>query len=365
MANAIEEMYRQIEQLVRHRIESDVYSAGQRLPSETAFAKELGVSRTTVRRAYDELEREGLVKRTKGSGTYVSPQFSRALYTGPSPQGAVRPRRIGVVLPGSSEFFQAVYGGVLEGLKVRGYEHKLFLNTSKQAELEAFREVMEDGYDGIIVSPNRSYQDRTFENYKHLDKTLFPYVLIGKPPINIFCNAIYYDDVYGAYTATRYLYYRGCTRVLHVTNRTSGEFQSVNERIDGFTFAVKRYYETLDPVKQIMDMSSSLFVMKMTDALDTPQRVGILLYDDLMWPQVQALIGSLDKRVPEEVSMIGYNNLALCETSVPRLTSMNHDKHKMGMDSLELLDLRMARKNRQDVKHIINKPTLVVRESVC
>jgi GntR family transcriptional regulator len=58
--------------LLRDRIVSGEVQSETRLPSEPALAEEHGVSRVTVRRALDELEREGMVERRPGSGTFVS-----------------------------------------------------------------------------------------------------------------------------------------------------------------------------------------------------------------------------------------------------------------------------------------------------
>lgn len=59
-------------QSLRRRLSEETWSAGDRLPSEPALAKELGVSRVSVRAALAQLESEGLVDRRHGSGTYVN-----------------------------------------------------------------------------------------------------------------------------------------------------------------------------------------------------------------------------------------------------------------------------------------------------
>ncbi|TQC44688.1 GntR family transcriptional regulator [Rhodococcus sp. WS4] len=59
-------------QSLRLRLSQESWSAGGRLPSEPALAKELGVSRVSVRAALAQLESEGLVDRRHGSGTYVN-----------------------------------------------------------------------------------------------------------------------------------------------------------------------------------------------------------------------------------------------------------------------------------------------------
>lgn len=59
-------------QALHRRLSEGSWSTGDRLPSEPALAKELGVSRVSIRAALAQLESEGLVNRRRGSGTYVN-----------------------------------------------------------------------------------------------------------------------------------------------------------------------------------------------------------------------------------------------------------------------------------------------------
>jgi GntR family transcriptional regulator len=58
--------------LLRDRIASGVLAEGARLPSEPALVLEHAISRVTVRRALDALERDGLIRRQPGAGTFVT-----------------------------------------------------------------------------------------------------------------------------------------------------------------------------------------------------------------------------------------------------------------------------------------------------
>src|SRR6266704_1817677 len=64
-------LYRQICQRLREAILSGELSEGTRLPTERALASELGVNRTTVMNAYNELASEGLIEGHVGRGTLV------------------------------------------------------------------------------------------------------------------------------------------------------------------------------------------------------------------------------------------------------------------------------------------------------
>ena len=60
-----------IADLLAQSIANGDYQPGQRLPAEHALALEFGVNRHTIRRSLDHLNRQGLVKILRGSGTYV------------------------------------------------------------------------------------------------------------------------------------------------------------------------------------------------------------------------------------------------------------------------------------------------------
>ena len=67
--------YVKIQQYVTDRIDSGEYAVGSQIPTETELAKQFGVSRITANKAIKELSVKGILKRTRGSGTYVCPKF--------------------------------------------------------------------------------------------------------------------------------------------------------------------------------------------------------------------------------------------------------------------------------------------------
>jgi 5-formyltetrahydrofolate cyclo-ligase len=77
--------YYQIAQDLRQRIAGGEWSAGGKLPSEPQLAQQYDVSRMTMRQAFKELAKEGVVVRRRGAGTFVSRGFMDI--TEPSPDG--------------------------------------------------------------------------------------------------------------------------------------------------------------------------------------------------------------------------------------------------------------------------------------
>ena len=65
-------VYLKVKESIEEKIHDGTYRKDMRLPSENTLSAEWGISRMTVRRALDELTREGVLYRTRGSGTFVA-----------------------------------------------------------------------------------------------------------------------------------------------------------------------------------------------------------------------------------------------------------------------------------------------------
>jgi len=76
--NSIRPLYVQVkealEEWILRNLDSGMLSPGDRLPSENELSEQLNVSAITVKRALDELRRQGLIRRIQGRGSFVSPQ---------------------------------------------------------------------------------------------------------------------------------------------------------------------------------------------------------------------------------------------------------------------------------------------------
>ncbi len=72
----------QTSQYIREMVESGQYQPGQQLPPEADFARQLGISRPTLREALHSLEQEGVIVCRHGVGTFISPTYGRRLESG-------------------------------------------------------------------------------------------------------------------------------------------------------------------------------------------------------------------------------------------------------------------------------------------
>lgn len=65
-------IYRQLVDAIRTAVKQGTLASGEQLPTVQELSTQLGIARGTIKRCYDELEREGLVEKVQGRGTFVS-----------------------------------------------------------------------------------------------------------------------------------------------------------------------------------------------------------------------------------------------------------------------------------------------------
>ena len=65
-------LYKQLEEKIIQDIENGIYRKGQKIPTEKELSQMYDVSRMTVRKALEEITKQGILERHAGKGTYVA-----------------------------------------------------------------------------------------------------------------------------------------------------------------------------------------------------------------------------------------------------------------------------------------------------
>ncbi len=109
-------LYEQIKNQIQNQILDSTLKQGEGLPSIRNFAKELKVSIITIKRAYEELEKEGFIETIAGRGTLVSMQNKErlretALYEIENKLEIVikQAKSVGITLEEGIEIFKSLY----------------------------------------------------------------------------------------------------------------------------------------------------------------------------------------------------------------------------------------------------------------
>ncbi|UII54279.1 LacI family DNA-binding transcriptional regulator [Cytobacillus spongiae] len=242
---------------------------------------------------------------------------------------------IGVVMPNSAFFsFQnPFFPEVLRGISTSAHDHKygLYLTTGT-TEDEIFEEVisMVNGkrVDGIILLYSR-INDRALHFLYDAD---FPFTIVGTP----YCNDkgithVDNDNINTTKRVTNYLIELGHERIAFIGGNLG--FVVTNDRLNGYKMALEEAGLTFDKqyyVEERMLKESGKEAIEFLMSLPSPP-TALVTQDDLMAYEMISHLEKLNIKVPDDISVISFNNLTLSEHSKPPLTSVDINIYDLGL----------------------------------
>ena len=217
----------------------------------------------------------------------------------------------------------------------------LFINTNENAgeELNAVRHAIEQNSAGVILCPTQQKRD----SIELLKKSAIPYVLIGRRfEEGEGSDYVVCDDTEGAACATESLIGLGHERIAFIG--AGSVISSARERLSGYKSALEkagipysdRYVYDTDP-KNTADTE------KLQDfLLSIPDVTAIVAFSDSLAYRVIRGLRSLGKRVPEDVSVIGFDNVCSDYIFPTMLSSVSVSKKNMAKEASGLLLERIS-----------------------
>jgi LacI family transcriptional regulator len=170
------------------------------------------------------------------------------------------------------------------------------------------------------------------------------------------------DNVEGARIATRHLISLGHRRLAHVRGR--GDLQSAVLRERGYRESLAEAGIPFDPD---LVREGAYWGKPTTGAaqelLNRPDRpTAIFAANDLSALRVLEVAQELGIRVPEDLSIVGFDDIPESAASTPQLTTVAQPLHDMGAQALQMV-LEMLRGGEPDQNHVHMPARLVVRGS--
>ena len=342
------------EQILRGEIQ-----AGDKLPSENELSAAYQVSRQTVRKALSILENAGYIYAQHGRGTFCSEMVRHSRNS----------KNIAVVTTYLSDYiFPRVIDGIDTALEREGYSI-ILKNThnSRSQEAKCLEELLQKDIEGIIIEPSKSQiYCKHMHLYQKLEDYHIPYVFIqgcfakmsDKPQVLM-------DDCKGGYTITKYLIESGHQNIVGIFK--ADDIQGQN-RHKGYAMALQEAKIIYDPDKVIWFHTEDRKVHPydgIRQLLGQKTKIdGIVCYNDEVAMQVIKALRDAGLKVPEDVSVTGYDNSYMAVRDDFRLTTIVHPQEKLGEMAAELL-LKLIRKEDEALtdQKILIEPEIVLGNS--
>jgi LacI family transcriptional regulator len=158
-----------------------------------------------------------------------------------------------------------------------------------------------------------------------------PCVCLEQPPDPRFgFDSVLFDNFSGGYTATRYLIERGHRRIAHLQG--DPHYASARQRRLGYERALADAGLAADPALVIGDSwdppTVDLLVAQICDLADPPTAV-FAANDNLAFRAIGVLHMS-GRRVPEDMALVGFDDIPLAHEMVPPLTTMRIPLDEIG-----------------------------------
>jgi len=296
--------------------------------------------------------RESILKAAKEIG-YIANSQAGGLRSGSSKTIAI------IVSDIANPLFAIKIKICVAELEKHGYR-AIVMDTEEcpKREEQAVISALNKNVDGVLLCPSQ----KSTNSVELLKKNGMPFVLMGRHFDNLEADSVVCDDEHGGYLAGKHLAELGHRKVLVIT--ADPEISCSRERLQGFTRAMEEAGIGVNPELVLQSAASGSNAMGMiSDVLNRKlDFTAIFAFSDyIAWEIIYAL-GSHGIRVPEDVSIVSFDDVQSHMCFPPPLTTVHYPKRTISIQSVELLLSRIRRRS-EDCAHMVLDTHLVVRQT--
>ncbi len=357
------------------RIKRGEYAGGEWLPTERELAAEFRADRSTIRAAFSALAQQNLIVREPGRRSRVALRAAGASFSGA--EATPRLRTLAVLSPQTPHYHAspAIQCGALHVLRQRESPyHLIVLDNDAETRAETFRRerqaleaIRNGGMEGAIIWHQGAPE--TVSDVQALEQTGLPLVMVDRYCPEFASDFVGIDNVEAAKEAVNYLLDLGHTRIGHLTMR--GDGLTVRGREQGYREALM--------ARGIAPMPHWVFRMSDPTQLQPPVTAAadhffslpepltaIFAMNDLLAHSFLAECLARNIRVPEQISVMGFDDVDEYAPRLSPLTTVHQPFERMGQKAMELLLERLeALAPTPLVLHHVLLPTRLVIRSSC
>jgi DNA-binding LacI/PurR family transcriptional regulator len=328
------------------------------------IARYTGVSHSTVSRALrgSALISDATALRIRQAALelgYLPSVAARSLKTN-------RSQVLGVVVSSLADpFFSEIVQGVEDALQESGY--RLFVAVSERdprREQKIVQAMMEHRVDGVIIC-STSFST---EQGRQLSEYGLPIVVINNQAAEDYRYSIYHDDLDGSRQVTRHLIDLGHQRIAYLGNSSSG--RTSQDRLNGFQLEMDT--AGLPVLEGCIHLEAGgepeHGLAASYHFLNLPcDPTALVCFNDMMAIGLLKGLQQAGVRVPEEMSITGFDNIVFSAYTRPSLTTFDQPKRFIGAEAarllLGLLQLPLDCQNQPESKIRLLRGRLLVRTS--
>ncbi|MDD5644303.1 MAG: GntR family transcriptional regulator [bacterium] len=302
------------------------YPPNSRIMSEPELSQQLGVSRVTVAKALSELVAEGIVYREQGRGTFTT-----------SPSSMPKTNQIGCLVSSypypimGNPFYSKIYNAIEEEAR------KLRLDVILQSvhERSGVDFVMPSLIDRKQVDGILLVGEISRDIAQKIDNLKLKCVIIDNYYDDIGVKYVKTKNIEGAKSAVDYLLKLGHRKIAFIGGPL--ERNSFSDRYAGYISAVKqsgikrqKYFEIIGDVN--CGYNEALIITKLKE-----RPTAIFAANDAIALNVMKALKDEGFAVPDDISVMGFDDIEPSSEAVPALTTLAVDKEKMGKVSVDVL----------------------------
>ena len=266
-----------------------------------------------------------------------------------------RTRTFGMVI---NDLHNPYFAGVADGVKAaadaNGY--RLLLNSaflSDEDERSALETFVDFNVDGVILSGARVSK----AVIEHTAESV-PVVVASDPVESTRVDTINNDDHAGATLVVEHLVGLGHRQIVHIDG---GNGAGAKERKAGYVEAMQRHGLVPNVVPGVFTEASGVDAAELALKQEAPF-TAVFAGNDMSALGALDALDAAGRRVPDDVSLVGYDNTFVAALRHIGLTTIDQGRDRIGRLAVEMLIERVEH-GRTDARHLTTAPTLVVRNT--
>lgn len=350
--------YKALYKHIAEQIDSCNIWVGEKLPSESSLCKEFNISRQTVRNALAVLERDGYVTKIKGKGTFVKKEIA-----------STRIKTIGVCLSFLENYiFPEVLQGIETVLAREGYGIDLKFGYNRvNNERDFLIRAIELNFSGIIIEGIKSaIPNPNVKYYEELRKRKVPVIFVNNHYPNIDCNAIELEDDKLMYETAKMLIDAGHKKIggLFKSDDYQGQqryFGFIKALLDNDIIVNEDYIFWYDTTNSVASEMKNKIIFDNFAKMAAENCTALAFYNDLVAVNIIKRLQALGKKVPEDISVVGFDHSDVTKSVGLKIVSANHPKNKLGEKAAKMLIDMIKDPKKASFGHSIHKyPTSII-----